>query len=63
MSTEFGAVVIAILALLFSVAQWFGTRRSERLRLLLGEMETVGFEASGSPAAKPRFSEVMQSTR
>lgn len=45
MSTEFGAVAIAILALLFSVAQWFGTRRSERLRLLLGEMETVGFEA------------------
>jgi hypothetical protein len=45
MSNDLAAVIIALLALVFSVTQWIGSRRSERLRLLLGEKETMGFEA------------------
>lgn len=42
MSTESFAVAVAVVALLFSVAQWIESRRSNRLKLLLGEKETVG---------------------
>jgi hypothetical protein len=38
-------VVIAAAALIVSLGQWFASLRSERIRLLLGEKETVAFEA------------------
>lgn len=37
--------VIAALALAISTGQWLHTQRGDRLRLLLGEKETVGYEA------------------
>jgi hypothetical protein len=37
---------VAVLALAISLWQWFSSRRTERVRLLLGEKETVGYEAT-----------------
>jgi hypothetical protein len=39
------AAAAATVALAFSIAQWLGLKRDERLRLLLGQKETVAFEA------------------
>ena len=39
------AVVVAVIAFVFSVAQWMDRRRSDYIRLLLGERETVAYEA------------------
>jgi hypothetical protein len=39
------AVAVAVVAFIFSVAQWIESRRSDRIKLLLGEKETVAFEA------------------
>jgi hypothetical protein len=36
---------VAAVALAITIAQWLGLKRDERLRLLLGEKETVAFEA------------------
>lgn len=45
MSTEAWTALIAALALLISLAQWLQTQRSNRLKGLQGEKETLGFEA------------------
>jgi hypothetical protein len=45
LSADAAAAAIASLALLISASQWLLTRHAERVRLLLGEKETVGFEA------------------
>jgi hypothetical protein len=55
MSTEAIAVGVAIAALSFSIAQWVESHRSNRLRLLLGEKETVGFEAIRIARRRTRF--------
>jgi hypothetical protein len=45
MSSEAWTALIAALALLISLAQWLQTQRSNRLKSLQGERETLGFEA------------------
>ncbi len=42
---EILTIVVAAAALVVSLGQWFAAWRSERIRLLLGEKETVAFEA------------------
>jgi hypothetical protein len=39
------AIVVASLAFLLSLTQWLERQRANRIRFLLGEKETVGFEA------------------
>ncbi|MGW6129712.1 hypothetical protein ACWFNE_06780 [Cellulomonas sp. NPDC055163] len=42
---EMAAMIVAALALLVSVLQWIAAQRSEKVRLLLGEKESAGYQA------------------
>jgi len=48
--------VIAVGALVFSYLQWRDAHESDRLRLLLGEKETVAYEASRIAAGQAKVS-------
>ncbi len=39
------ALIAAILALVLTTAQWLQSQREDRIKLLLGEKETAGFQA------------------
>ena len=45
MPAEYIAVGLAVVALVVSIAQWAAARHADRIKLLLGEKETVGFQA------------------
>lgn len=45
MFVDYIAVGLAVVALGVSVAQWAAARHADRIKLLLGEKETVGFQA------------------
>ncbi|KAF2415975.1 hypothetical protein [Microbacterium sp. B35-30] len=55
MADEYWAILIAVVAVLLSAAQWFHSWRNDRVRLLLGEKEAVAFEAIRLSRSKRPF--------